>query len=93
MKREKVVDAYTCDCCGAEIDDRARAYITVSFNGEVWYEWLVCGDYCEECGELLASAITRTIQMLERCSEAFRDKDARVKAEVEMIEEQREMAW
>lgn len=41
MKRQKTVDAYTCDCCGAEIDDKARAYITVSFNGEVWYEWWV----------------------------------------------------
>lgn len=29
MKRQKTVDAYTCDCCGAEIDDKARAYITV----------------------------------------------------------------
>lgn len=38
MKREKTVEAYTCDCCGAEIDDKARVYITVSFNGEVWYE-------------------------------------------------------
>lgn len=64
-----------------------------TFNGEVWYEWWVCGDYCSECGELLANAITRSIQMPERCSKAFRDKDARVKAEVEMIEEQRERTW
>ena len=93
MKREKTVTAYTCDCCGAEIDDRARAYITMSFNGEVRYEWWVCGDYCPECGELLVNAITETIQMPERCEKAFRDKDARVKAEVEMIEDQRERTW
>lgn len=90
MKRQKTVDAYTCDCCGAEIDDKARAYITVSFNGEVWYEWWVCGDYCNECGELLANAIAESIQLPERCSKDFRDKDARVKAEVEMIEEHEE---
>ncbi len=30
MKREKTVTAYTCDCCGAEIDDRATASITMS---------------------------------------------------------------
>lgn len=93
MKREKSADSYICDCCGAEIDDKARASITASFNGEVWYEWWVCGDYCSDCGELLANAITRSIHMPERCSEAFRDKDARVKAEVEMIDEQREREW
>lgn len=93
MKKENVVTAYTCDCCGAEIDDRARVHITVNFNGEVWYEWWVCGDYCEECGDLLVDAITRSIQMPERYEKAFRDKDARVKAEVEMIEEQRERTW
>lgn len=93
MKRQKTVDAYSCDCCGAEIDDKARAYITVSFNGEVWYEWWVCGDYCNECGELLANAIAESIQLPERCSKDFRDKDARVKAEVEMIEQQRERTW
>lgn len=98
MKLEKTVAAhtltmYTCDCCGDVIKDKASAYITVSFNGEVWYEWWVCGDYCEECGELLANAITRSIQMPERCSKAFSDKEARVKAEVEMIEEQRERTW
>lgn len=53
----------------------------------------MCGDYCKECGELLANAITRSIQMPERYEKAFRDKDARVKAEVEMIEEQRERTW
>lgn len=93
MKREKTVAAYTCDCCGAEIDDKASMYVTMTFNGEVRYEWWACGDYCEECGELLAVAITRSIQLPERCSKAFHDKEARVKAEVEMIEEQRERAW
>ena len=93
MKRQKTVEAYTCDCCGAEIDDKARAYITVSFNGEIYFEWCVCGDYCNECGKLLANAITRPIQMPERYSTAFRDKDARVKTEVEMIEEERERTW
>ncbi len=93
MKREKTVDAYACDCCGAEIDDKARIYIAMTFNGGVLYEWRACGDYCDECGELLAVAITRTIQLPERCSKAFHDKEARVKAEVEMIEEQRERAW
>ena len=93
MKRQKTADAYTCDCRGAEIDDKARAYITVSLNGEVLYGWWVCGGYRSECGELSANAITRSIQLPERRSKAFRDKDARVKAEVEMIEEQREMTW
>lgn len=93
MKREKVVDAFTCDCCGAEIDRREQINITMHACGEVWFEWWVCGDYCEECGELLANAITRSIQVPERCEKAFSDKDARVKAEVEMIEEQREGAW
>ena len=93
MKREKTVTAYTCDCCGAEIDDKARIYIAMTFNGGGLYEWRACADYCDECGELLAVAITRTIQLPERCSKAFHDKEARVKAEVEMIEEQRERAW
>ena len=90
MKHEKTITAYTCDCCGAEIDNKASASITVRFNDDIQYEWWMCGDYCNKCGELLASAITMTIQLPERCSKAFRDKDARVKAEVEMIEEQRE---
>lgn len=93
MRREKTVTAYTCDCCGTEIDDRATASITMSFNGEVRYEWWVCGDYCKECVELLADAITGAIQLPDRCSKAFRDKEARVKEEVEMIEEQRERTW
>lgn len=28
MKREKTVVAYACDCCGAEIDDKARLHTT-----------------------------------------------------------------
>lgn len=90
MKREKTVTAYTCDCCGAEIDDKASAYITVRFNGEVQYEWWVCGDYCDQCGELLVDAIIDAIQMHERCEKAFRDTDGRVRGELEMIREQRE---
>lgn len=98
MKLEKTVPAhtltmYTCDCCGDVIKDRASAYITMRFNSEIWYEWWVCGDYCKECGELLANAIIRSIQLPERCEDAFRDKEARVKAEVEMIEEQCERTW
>lgn len=89
MKQEKTVVAYTCDYCGAEIDDKVHAYVTVNFNGEVWYEWWVCGDYCNECGELLVNAIIRSIPWPERCSKTFHDKDARVKTEVEMIGEQR----
>ena len=38
MKRQKTVEAYTCDCCGAEIDDKARASITVRCNGDIYYE-------------------------------------------------------
>ena len=39
MKRQKTVEAYTCDCCGAEIDDRAEASVTVRCNGDIYYEW------------------------------------------------------
>ena len=39
----------------------------------------------------MADAIAGSIQMPERYDKAFRDKDARVKAEVEMIEEQCEV--
>ncbi len=38
MKRQKTVEVYTCDCCGAEIDDKANASITVRCNGEIYYE-------------------------------------------------------
>lgn len=90
MKREKTITAYTCDCCGAEIDDKASASITVRFNGEVWYEWWVCGDYCDGCCELLVDAITDAIQMPERYEKAFSDTDGRVRSELELIREQRE---
>lgn len=84
------MNTYACDCCGAEIDDKARVCITARLNGEIWYEWWACGDYCKECVELLADAITRSIKLPERYDDEFRDKDARGKAEVEMIEEQRD---
>ncbi len=90
MKREKTITAYTCDCCGAEIDNKASASITVRFNDEVRYEWWMCGDYCGECGELLVDAITGAIQMPERYEKAFRDTDGRVRSELELIREQRE---
>lgn len=32
MKRQKTVEVYTCDCCGAEIDDKANASITSYFS-------------------------------------------------------------
>lgn len=38
MKRQKMVEAYTCDCCGAEIDDRAEASVIVRCNGDIYYE-------------------------------------------------------
>lgn len=88
MKREKTVTAYTCDCCGAEIDDRARINITMHFDSEVWYEWWVCGDYCHECAEHLASAITNGLHVPERCDEAFQDGEERIRQEVEMIREE-----
>lgn len=50
MKREKTVTAYTCDCCGAEIDDKAPISLAMRCDGEVWYEWWACGDYCPNCG-------------------------------------------
>lgn len=90
MKHEKTITAYTCDCCGAEIDNKASASITVRFNDEVRYEWRMCGDYCGECGELLVDAITDAIQMPERYEKAFRDTDGRVRSELELIREQRE---
>ena len=87
MKREKTVAAYTCDCCGAEIDDRSRINITMHFDGEVWYEWWACGDYCHECAERLADAIVDGMQVPERCDKAFQDKEERIRNEVEMIRE------
>lgn len=87
MMREKTVTAYTCDCCGAEIDDKAQIYITMHVCGEVWFEWWACGDYCADCAQLLAEAITKKIQVPERFDEDFRDKEGRIRREVEMIRE------
>lgn len=91
MLREKIVDAYTCDFCGAEIDDRADASITVRYNGSVCYEWWAKGDYCEHCANLLASAITAAIPVPERYEDKFRDKDACVACETSLIKSQREL--
>ena len=60
------------------------------FNGDVRYEWWVCGDYCGECGEMLVDAITDAIQMPERYDAGFKDADGRVRRELELIREQRE---
>lgn len=90
MKHEKTITAYTCDCCGAEIDNKASASITVRFNDDIQYEWWMCGDYCGECGELLVDAITDSIQMPERYEKAFRDTDGRIRSELELIRKQRE---
>lgn len=91
MLREKIVDAYTCDCCGAEIDDRAEACITVRCNGDICYEWWAKGDYCERCADMLVSAITTAIPVPERYEDKFRDKDACVACETSLIKSQREL--
>lgn len=90
MKHEKTITAYTCDCCGAEIDDKASASITVRFNDDIRYEWWMCGDYCDGCGELLVDAITDAIHMPERYDNAFNHTDVRIRSELELIREQRE---
>lgn len=77
MKRQKTVEVYTCDCCGAEIDDKANASITVRCNGEIYYEWWAKGDYCERCADMLVSAIIDAIPVPERYEDKFRDHDAR----------------
>lgn len=91
MKRQKTVDAYTCDCCGAEIDDKANANITVRCNGEVYYEWWAQGDYCERCADMLVSAIVDAIPVPECYEDKFRDHDACVECEVGLINNQREL--
>lgn len=91
MKRKKTVDAYTCDCCGAEIDDRADASITVYCNGDICYEWWAKGDYCERCADMLVSAIAAAIPVPERYEDKFRDHDACVECEVGLINNQREL--
>lgn len=93
MKREKTVKntvvTYTCDCCGADIEDKASAYVTMRFNGDVAYEWWPAGDYCDDCCQLLIDALSERIQVPERYEKGFRDGDARVRRELEMIEGQR----
>lgn len=91
MKRQKTVEAYACDCCGAEIDDRAYAGITVRCNGDICYEWWAKGDYCEQCADMLTDAITRAIPVPERYEDKFRDRDACVACEVALINSQSEL--
>lgn len=91
MKREKIVDAYTCDGCGAEIDDKADASIIVRCNGDIRYEWWSKGDYCEHCADLLVSAITAVIPVPERYERKFQDQDACVACEVALINSQRDL--
>ncbi len=85
MKRDKTVTAYTCDCCGAEIDDRAQIGITMRCDGEVWYEWWACGDYCHKCAEGLADAIALRMPVPERYDKEFQDDKERIRREVKMI--------
>lgn len=91
MLRKKVVDAYTCDCCGAEIDDKGDASITVRCNGDICYEWWPKGDYCEHCADMLVDAIARAIPVPERYDNEFADHDLCVAREKELIENQREL--
>lgn len=91
MKRQKTVDAYTCDCCGVEIDDRAEASITVRCNGDICYEWWAKGDYCERCADMLVSAITTAIPVPERYEDKFRNQETCVACEVGLINNQREL--
>ena len=91
MKRQKMVEAYTCDYCGAEIDDKANASITVRCNGEIYYEWWAKGDYCEHCAGMLVDAITRAIPVPERYDDEFRDQETCVACEVGLINNQREL--
>lgn len=91
MKRQKTVDAYTCDCCGAEIDDRADASITVYCNGDICYEWCAKGDYCERCADMLVGAITAAIPVPERYEDKFRNQETCVACEVDLINTQREL--
>lgn len=91
MKRQKTVDAYTCDCCGAEIDDRTEASITVRCNGDICYEWWAKGDYCERCAGILVSVITAAIPVPERYNDGFRNKETCVACEVGLINNKREL--
>lgn len=91
MRRQKTVEAYTCDCCGAEIDDKTDASITVRCNGDICYEWWAKGDYCEHCAGMLVDAITRAIPVPERYDDEFRDQETCVACEVGLINNQREL--
>ena len=85
MKREKTVTAYTCDCCGAEIDNRTPISLTMRCDGEVWYEWWVCGDYCHKCAEGLADAIALRMPVPERYDKEFQDGKEHIRREVKMM--------
>lgn len=91
MKRQKTLEAYTCDCCGTEIDDKASASITVRLNGDICYEWWAKGDYCEHCASMLVDAIARAIPVPERYDDEFCDHDRCVEREVGLINSQREL--
>lgn len=91
MKRQKTVDAYACDCCGAEIDDRSYANIIVRCNGDICYEWWAKGVYCEHCADMLVDVITEAIPVPERYEDKFRNQDACVACEVDLINSQREL--
>ena len=91
MKREKIVDEYICDCCGAEIEyGTERPSIFITANSTVIFEWWAGGDYCEKCGELLTEAIVLSIRVPERYNTEFKNKDARIGGEIKMINEWRE---
>lgn len=91
MKRQKTVEAYACDCCGAEIDDRSYADITVRCNGDIYYEWWAKGDYCKHCADMLVNAITRSIPVPERYEDKFRNKETCIACEVDLINSQCEL--
>lgn len=38
MKREKTVDAYTCDCCGADVVEQGRRRFRIDFMTDDVYE-------------------------------------------------------
>lgn len=103
MKRKKIVDEYVCDCCGAEIENSYAALqrnysersnadkpsISVSVNGHIAFEWWAAGDYCEKCGELLTDSVLASIRVPERYDAEFRDRDGRIRGEIEVINERR----
>lgn len=80
-----VSEVYECDYCGRSIPDKTRASVTAFCGEDVWFEWWVHGDYCEECCKALMNAITSRFGVPERYSGAFRDSEACIKAEIDMI--------